>query len=540
MITENHSHRRKTVGVLLVVLPAILWPGACRKSRSSSSRPLLCYVGGTMRPAMEEIARLYEQRTGQKVNIDYAGSGELLIKIQATGKGDLYVCHDPFLAALMRRGLGDRAWVVASLRPMIAVKRGNPKGIHGLADLARPGLRVGVTHLKYSTTGHIAQICLGRSGLGEKIRANVQTEMRQGGAAANAVAVGTLDAAIVWDAVIFARRKDLEAVPIEEAWMPQRDVDTVTTATYGPIEMDYVRVVVATLKCSTQPERARAFAEFAASPAGQRVFARHGFSPADPTRRSPPGRAAGVAGATAPAGQVVVPALEGSIFVHCGAAMRKPVSALAAEFTRRTGVKVQTNFGGSNVLLGQIELTRKGDVYIPGDADYVDEARRKGLAGYDRTICYFVPVIMVARGNPRGVRSLTDLTRPGLRVGLGDERACAVGRLIPELLRRNRIDPKAVEPNVVLRTPTVNELAMKVKLRTVDAVIVWSSIAAQYAKDSARVPIPAERNVIPRVAAAVLTTARNPVAARAFVEFLAGERGRAVFKQNHYSVDRPK
>jgi molybdate transport system substrate-binding protein len=45
-----------------------------------AQEPLLCYVGGTMRPAMEEIIKAYEAKTGQKILVDYSGSGELIYK----------------------------------------------------------------------------------------------------------------------------------------------------------------------------------------------------------------------------------------------------------------------------------------------------------------------------------------------------------------------------------------------------------------------------------------------------------------------------
>jgi len=91
---------------------------------------------------------------------------------------------------------------------------------------------------------------------------------------------------------------------------------------------------------------------------------------------------------------------------------------------------------------------------------------------------------------------------------------------------------------VVLRTPTVNELGLKIKLGTVDAVIVWSSTAAQDPASSETVAIPSAANLIPTVAAATLTTARNPPAARAFVELLRSRRGGSVLARHHYVVER--
>ncbi len=232
-----------------------------------------------MRPAVEEITRIYQRKTGTRIDLDYADSGQLLIKIVTTHRGDIYICHDPFLAALKRKGLCDRAWTVASLKPVIAVPKGNPKGIKGLKDLTRPGLKVGLTDPIYSTCGHINKLIFKKARITEKIKKNVVTRTRCHAELANAVALRHLDAAIVWNAVAFLRRDKVDMVEIEPQFLPKPGVDTVTTATFGLIDMGYVRVTVATLKCSKQLKEARKFAEFIASPQGRAVFARYGFSP---------------------------------------------------------------------------------------------------------------------------------------------------------------------------------------------------------------------------------------------------------------------
>ncbi|MBL8027512.1 MAG: substrate-binding domain-containing protein, partial [Fibrobacteres bacterium] len=92
-----------------------------------AEEPILCYVGGTMRPAMEELVKTYEAKTGKKVLVDYSGSGELIVKIKQTKKGDLFVAHDPFHAQVMKEGLGVKGWMIASVVPVIVVQKGNPK-----------------------------------------------------------------------------------------------------------------------------------------------------------------------------------------------------------------------------------------------------------------------------------------------------------------------------------------------------------------------------------------------------------------------------
>jgi molybdenum ABC transporter molybdate-binding protein len=488
-----------------------------------------------MRPAMEELIRLYEARTGgQKIQVDYADSGELLVKVQLSGRGDLFVVHDPYLGELMQKGLCDRGWTVASLSPVIVVLKGNPKKIQGFRDLTRPGLRVIVPDPQYAATGMIVARMAEKSGLTKALFANVVSRPRGGGEAANGVALGAADVAVCWNAVAHLRLDKLDVIPIEKEFALKEGVDVAETKS-GKVELDYVRVNIATLKTSKQLEAARAFAEFVASKEGHAVWQRFGFSPVNPSR--PP-----VEGGQAHFAQKAAqnePVPRGELLVHCAAGMQVPVSAIAEEFKKDHKIAIALNFDGSNRLLGQIRLTRKGDVYIAGDAEYIAMAEKDGLIAESKTVCYFVPVILVQKGNPHKVKGLSDLTAPGLKIGQGDEKAAAVGRIMPELLKRNGVDADAWRRNIVLETPTVNELAMAVKLGTIDAAVVWDAIAANYKDAADAVRIDPAKSLCPPVGAAVLSAASNPDAARAFLAFMTSNRGREILRSAGYTLDKP-
>jgi molybdate transport system substrate-binding protein len=242
--------------------------------------PLLVHIGGTMKPAMEEICKLYEQETGRKIEVNYGDSGELMIKLKEMGKGDIIVVHDPFPGKLEKDGLVDKSYTVAVLTPVIAVKKGNPKKITGIKDLARDDVKVGLTDAKYSTTGHIVDVMFKKAGIAEAMAKKEIPRARSGGEMANAVKIGTVDATIVWNAVVFARRDTLDAIDIDPAVRPDPTVDAVTSATYGKLDMSSAKVVLMTLKKAGDIEAARKLAELATSERGRAIWTRQGFSPA--------------------------------------------------------------------------------------------------------------------------------------------------------------------------------------------------------------------------------------------------------------------
>ena len=260
------------------LVSAAVLPLGC-KSEAADDGALLCYVGGTMRPAMEKVVEAYKAKTGQGVLLDHGGSGELLIRIETEKRGDLYICHDPFLTILESKGLG-KGETVAQVVPVIVVAKGNPKGIRSLTDLGKEGVRLIVTDFEHSTLGHMLPAIFRRAGAEaeKKIRANIATTVRSGGQAANEVVTGTLDAAIVWNAVAFLRSEKVDIVPIPPELLPRADVDAVTTATGKIWDVSMIRVTAATLNCSTKPEAARKFLEFVTSPEASRIFVDFGFA----------------------------------------------------------------------------------------------------------------------------------------------------------------------------------------------------------------------------------------------------------------------
>ena len=222
----------------------------------------------------------------------------------------------------------------------------------------------------------------------------------------------------------------------------------------------------------------------------------------------------------------------------CGAGLRPVADALIKEFTRRTGLKVDATYEGSGRLLGQLAANRRGDLFMPGSDFYVDQAEKQKLVDPEtrRVLAYFIPVILVQKGNPKGVHSLRDLAEKPLRIGLGDERAVAVGRCTLELLAKNNIPLDQVRQHVVCTSGTVNELAMAIQLKTVDAVIVWDATARQVEAAGDIVPIPEEQNVIEAIPLVRIAASTQPEAARRFIEFAASETGRKIFTDHRYTV----
>ena len=263
---------------MLVLAAAVVTIGGC------SGEPddvLICHVGGTMRPVMEKLAGMYKAETGQEVVVNSAGSGELLARIEEKRDGDVYVCHDPFLGILMKRGLGVDGWTVAHLTPVIVTRKDDTR-INDLKDAIKEDVALVLTDFEQSTLGWLLPTILKKAGFDiEKVKKLPKLKtVRKGSQAANDVQLGSNDAAIVWNAVWYLRRDKLRKIDIIDEYLPTPGVDAVTTATEKKSKyyLMPVRVTVATLKCSDQPKAAKKFAEWLASKTGVETIGKNGFT----------------------------------------------------------------------------------------------------------------------------------------------------------------------------------------------------------------------------------------------------------------------
>ncbi len=228
---------------------------------------------------------------------------------------------------------------------------------------------------------------------------------------------------------------------------------------------------------------------------------------------------------------------DGPLLLFCGSGLRIAADDLIRTFHERTGIRVEPTYTGSGCMTAQVEVGGAGDLFMPGELFYMEQAADRGLVREWRVVAWFLPVIMVQPGNPHGIRTLEDLYRPGLRVGLGDPKACAIGDFTPRLLAAHGLSAEALAPNVTVTFATAPEIGTAVELGAVDAAIQWDAVAAMYLDGADVVPIPTSEATRSAVPLGVLTSSRHRDRALAFLDFVASPDGRAIFERHRYTVD---
>lgn len=200
-------------------------------------------------------------------------------------------------------------------------------------------------------------------------------------------------------------------------------------------------------------------------------------------------------------------------------------------FERQTGIHVDAAYACRRNMYHIVSKNRDGDIYVTSAPANLEKAKKDGLASEPIiAIGELLPVIEVIKGNPKGIKTLADLAKPGVRVVLGGERAC-MGRVAARILAKNRLTD-TIAPNVVARVRGEQNIAKAVDGKAADATIVWLSTVRDIGSRTVEtLAIPPEHNVIEPISTVLLDTGKNKEAARKFALFLQGGKARKILRE---------
>jgi molybdate transport system substrate-binding protein len=225
------------------------------------------------------------------------------------------------------------------------------------------------------------------------------------------------------------------------------------------------------------------------------------------------------------------------LFVLSGAGLKVVMDPVAEAFTRETGIRVEYSYLCSAMLLTNLELTRQGDVLVPGAKYYFNLAKKKGLVDDTHMSIggYQVPCIMVQKGNPKNIQRLEDLLKPGMRLGVGDFQAMAVGRLAEKMLKQEGI----LEPfmkNVVVVGGTAPKLCLAVCMNSIDAAINLTATAKSFDHCTDIVQIDKDKVLYSTFPVALTKYAKASDKAIKFFNFVQTPTAKEIFQKHGFGL----
>jgi molybdate transport system substrate-binding protein len=128
-------------------------------------------------------------------------------------------------------------------------------------------------------------------------------------------------------------------------------------------------------------------------------------------------------------------------------------------------------FAGSDQLAFQIQQGAPADVFLAASPKYPELLYRQGLVQKPIQFATNTLVLIVPKANPAGIHTAADLTKPGVKVVIGDP-SVPVGAYTRTVLANLGISA-AVLKNVVSQETDVRSVLAKVALGEADAGFVY-------------------------------------------------------------------
>ena len=238
------------------------------------------------------------------------------------------------------------------------------------------------------------------------------------------------------------------------------------------------------------------------------------------------------------------------IIVFAAASMTETLNQVKDVYEKENNVTITYNFDSSGTLKTQIQEGADCDLFISAgqkqmnqlDLSSDKEINKEGLdfvAGDTRlNLLENKVVLVVPEGNPKGIESFDDLAarlaEGSILMAMGNSDV-PVGQYTQKILNFYGLDEEALaKSGVITYGSNVKEVTTQVSEGSVDCGIVYCTDAF-----SAGLTVidSASKDMCGQVIypAAVLKTAKNPDAAKAFLDYLTGSEAMAIFEAVGFS-----
>jgi molybdate transport system substrate-binding protein len=202
-----------------------------------------------------------------------------------------------------------------------------------------------------------------------------------------------------------------------------------------------------------------------------------------------------------------------TLTVFAAASLTNALETIGKDFeAAHPGTKVELNFAGSSTLVRQIMEGAPADVFASADEENMEKVR--ALISSPQIFAGNRLAIIVAKGNPKNVTSLSDLAKPGLTIALAAP-VVPVGRYAREAFAKAGVAGPASSGVI-----DVKAVVTRVSMGEADAGVVYTTDVAAAGGKVEGVAIPDALNVRAKYPIATVRASKNEKGALAFVRFV--------------------
>ena len=222
-------------------------------------------------------------------------------------------------------------------------------------------------------------------------------------------------------------------------------------------------------------------------------------------------------------------AAAGNLTVLAAASLSESFKELGTAFeAKHPGSKVTFSFDSSSALAAQANNAAPADLFASADQANMKKVTDAGNATGPKVFAHNKLAIIVAKGNPKKVKSLADFTKVSF-VLCAPEVPC--GKYGLEALSKAAVkaQPKSLETNV-------KGVVTKVTSGEADAGIGYVSDAKAASANTEGIEIPDALNVIAEYPMAVLKQSANSALAQELLDFILGTEAQAVLAKYGFAA----
>ena len=230
------------------------------------SNELIVFAGAASKPPTEEVAKLFEKKTGIKVNLTFGGSGFVLSQMSLAKKGDIYFPgSSDFMEIAKKKGLvyPETERYVVYFVPAINVQKGNPKNIKTLKDLTKEGIKVAIANPESVCVGLYAVEIIEKNLTPQEkmaLKKNLVNYTESCEKTATAISLKAVDAVIGWR--------------VFQYWDPQR-IETIPLKRSEVKRIGYIPIAIS--RFTVKKDLAQKFIDFILSNEGKDIFRKYHY-----------------------------------------------------------------------------------------------------------------------------------------------------------------------------------------------------------------------------------------------------------------------
>lgn len=232
-------------------------------STSATAEELMVFSGAAFKKPLDDLIQSYDKA---RVSANYGGVTTMMTQLGLGRQGDVFVVPSPdIMEQAVQKGLvkkeGIKSFIYAV--PVIVVKKGNPKDIHGIEDLLRPDVRFAMASPEMVYIGQLAAEIFDKNLPPDKVnalRGKVQTYAEDISKLLSYLLMNQVDAVLGFDFL--------------KGWAPDK-VDIVKLRPNEVIRIGNGQIGVTAF--SKNPQGAEKFIDFILSDKGQEVFKKYGY-----------------------------------------------------------------------------------------------------------------------------------------------------------------------------------------------------------------------------------------------------------------------